>query len=63
MKPTTRNNLRLADTHLGWKEHEWQALLKIDQDLIDDYGQKSYMQISELQKHFNNIIKIERWSR
>ncbi|XP_030970940.1 receptor-like protein EIX2 [Quercus lobata] len=36
MKPTTANYLGLADTHLGCKEHERQALLKIKQDLIDD---------------------------
>ena len=59
MKPKAGNNLGLADTHPGCKKHERQALLKIEQDLIDNYGQKSYMQISELQKHFNNIIKIE----
>ena len=41
MKPTTGNNLGLADTHLGCKEHEKQALLKIKQDLIDDYGHLS----------------------
>ena len=29
MKPTTGNNLGLADTHFGYKEHERQALLKI----------------------------------
>ena len=38
MKPTIANYLGLADTHLGCKEHERQALLKIKQDLIDDYG-------------------------
>ncbi|KAK7856862.1 hypothetical protein CFP56_020958 [Quercus suber] len=41
MKPTTGNNLGLADTHLVCKEHERQALLKIKQDLIDDYGHLS----------------------
>ena len=29
MKPNTGNNLGLADTHFGYKEHERQALLKI----------------------------------
>ena len=38
MKPNTGNNLGLADTHLGCKEYERQAFLKIKQDLIDDYG-------------------------
>ena len=38
MKPTIANYLGLGDTHLGCKEHERQALLKIKQDLIDDYG-------------------------
>ena len=38
MKPTTGNNLGLADTHPRCKEHERQALLKIGQDLIDDHG-------------------------
>ena len=38
MKPTIANYLGLADTHLGCKKHERQALLKIKQDLIDDYG-------------------------
>ncbi|XP_030970944.1 receptor-like protein EIX1 [Quercus lobata] len=38
MKPTIANFLGLVDTHLGCKEHERQALLKIKQDLIDDYG-------------------------
>ena len=37
MKPNTGNNLGLADTHLGCKEYERQAFLKIKQDLIDDY--------------------------
>ena len=38
MKPTIANYLGLADSHFGCKEHERQALLKIKQDLIDDYG-------------------------
>ncbi|XP_030970935.1 receptor-like protein EIX1 [Quercus lobata] len=38
MRPTIANYLGLGDTHLGCKEHERQALLKIKQDLIDDYG-------------------------
>ena len=38
MKPTTGYNLGLADTHPGCKENERQALLKIEQDLIDDHG-------------------------
>ena len=41
MKPTIANYLGLAYTHLGCKEHERQALLKIKQDLIDDYGHLS----------------------
>ena len=41
MKPTAGNNLGLANTHLVYKEHERQALLKIKQDLIDDYGHLS----------------------
>ena len=41
MKPTIANYLGLADTHLGCKKHERQALLKIKQDLIDDYGHLS----------------------
>ncbi|KAK7851761.1 receptor-like protein eix2 [Quercus suber] len=38
MKPTIADYLGLADTHLGCKEHERQALLKIKQDLIDDHS-------------------------
>nr|POE76897.1 putative inactive leucine-rich repeat receptor kinase xiao [Quercus suber] len=38
MKPTIANYLGLANTHLGCKEHERQALLKIKQDLIDDHS-------------------------
>ena len=41
MKPTTGNYLRLGDTQLGCKEHERKALLKIREDLIDDYGRLS----------------------
>ena len=41
MKPTIANYLGLADTLLGCKKHERQALLKIKQDLIDDYGHLS----------------------
>ena len=41
MKPTIANYLGLADTNLGCKEHEKQALLKIKQDLIDDHGHLS----------------------
>ena len=42
MKPTTGYNLGLADTHPGCKENERQALLKIEQDLIDDHGLLSF---------------------
>ena len=38
MKPTITNYSGLVDTHLGCKEHERQALLKIKEDIIDDYG-------------------------
>ena len=38
MKPTIANYWGLVDTHLGCKEHERQALLKIKEDIIDDYG-------------------------
>ena len=38
MKPTIANYSGLVDTHLGCKEHERQALLKIKEDIIDDYG-------------------------
>ena len=41
MKPTTGNYLGFGDSQLGCKEHERQALLKIKEDLIDDYGHLS----------------------
>ena len=41
MKPTIANYLGLADTHLGCKEHERQALFKTKQDIIDGYGHLS----------------------
>ena len=41
MKPTIANYLGLGDNHLGCKEHERQSLLKIKDDLVDDYGHLS----------------------
>ena len=38
MKPTIANYSGLVDTHLGCKQHERQAHLKIKEDIIDDYG-------------------------
>ncbi|KAK7857741.1 receptor-like protein eix1 [Quercus suber] len=38
MKPTLGNYWGVGDANLGCKEHERQALVKIKEDLIDDYG-------------------------
>uniref|UniRef100_A0A7N2LV12 Leucine-rich repeat-containing N-terminal plant-type domain-containing protein n=1 Tax=Quercus lobata TaxID=97700 RepID=A0A7N2LV12_QUELO len=41
MKPALGNYWGVEDANLGCKEHERQALIKIKEDLIDDYGHLS----------------------
>ncbi|KAK7846300.1 receptor-like protein eix2 [Quercus suber] len=41
MKPTLGNYWGVGDANLGCKEHERQALVKIKEDLIEDYGHLS----------------------